>query len=609
MHKLYNCERFKELPRSERFNIVRGARLCFNCLSPYHMAPACQSSIVCQLCKARHNTMLHYERSRQRETSRQVISEGEEQQSPTTSDNRQSPIHSCLATEPTDTHVFLSTAIVQVQDSRGFMRDCRAVLDSGSMVNFISRSLLNLLQLTTQRADLPIRGVGASQTQSVAKVELHVSSKITNYKLILPCFVLPTVVNDLPSCTAPTESWSIPFELRDKLADPNFHKTRAVDLLIGAGEFYELMEPERVSMGIGNLSLQDTKLGWIVTGGLEIICLLGINSLGESMEGDWNAVLADEDRYGKASRANQRSIEEEETLRHFEHSTKRNEDGRFVLRLPTKPELKNMGSSLELATARFINIERRLQRDESLRVEYVRFMKEYLEMGHMREVTAEEEWRENEYYLPHHPVLKSSSLTTKTRVVFDGSARTSTGLALNDVLMRGQSVQEDIFSILTRFRKHQYVITADFEKMFRQIRIAEDDCHLQRILWRSNPSEVLRKYNLLTVTYGTTPASFMATQCLVTLAEEVEKEDENVAEVIRKDFYMDDLMTGCDTIEECIRLQRHVTVILGSAKLTLRKWCSNSPLIIANISQGRNDPFFALNIGNEDIVKSLGLCW
>lgn len=230
-------------------------------------------------------------------------------------------------------------------------------------------------------------------------------------------------------------------------------------------------------------------------------------------------------------------------------------------------------------------------------------------MGHMRKVTTQEELFKKGYYLPHHPVLKSSSLTTKTRVVFDGSARTTSGLALNDVLMRGPTVQEDIFSILVRFRKHQYVITADIEKMFRQIMIAPEDRHLQRILWRANPSEMLRTYNLLTITYGTTPASFMATQCLVTLAEDIEKENPKLAEVINRDFYMDDLMTGCDTVEECMQLQRHITVILESAKLPLRKWCSNSHLIIANISVNQKDPFFALNLGDEDTVKSLGLCW
>ncbi|XP_008185105.1 uncharacterized protein LOC103309988 [Acyrthosiphon pisum] len=591
MHKLYHCERFKELPQSNRFNIVRSARLCFNCLSPYHMAPACQSKSVCQRCKNKHNTLLHYEKSSQGYASRQYTNEDEDSQtSSTPPDQRKSSVHSCLAAKPTDTHVFLSTAIVQVTDSRGFMRDTRAVLDSGSMVNFISRSLLNVLQFNTQKTSLPIRGVGASQVQSVAKVEVHVYSKVTNYRIMLPCFVLLTVVSELPACNTPTSNWNIPFDLRGKLADPKFDKVGSVDLLIGAGIFYELLEAERVSLGIGNLSLQDTKLGWVVTGGLEVTCLLGINSLGETMESDWKAILADEQQYGKGSKANQRCEEEEETLQHFKKSVRRSEDGRFVLRLPTKPETQNLGDSLAMATSRFINIERRIQRDEQLRVEYVKFMKEYFDMGHMREVTSEEELFKKGYYLPHHPVLKASSLTTKTRVVFDGSARTTSGLALNDVLMRGPTVQEDIFSILVRFRKHQYVITADIEKMFRQIMIAPEDCHLQRILWRANPSEKLRTYNLLTITYGTTPASFMATQCLVTLAEEIEKENPKVAEVISRDFYMDDLMTGCDTVEECMQLQKHITVILESAKLPLRKWCSNSHLIIANISENDKDP-------------------
>jgi len=232
-----------------------------------------------------------------------------------------------------------------------------------------------------------------------------------------------------------------------------------------------------------------------------------------------------------------------------------------------------------------------------------------MDMGHMREIKNGEVSLKNAYYLPHHPVLKSSSLTTKTRVVFDGSARTTTGLSLNYVLMRGLTVQEDILSILARFRKHQYVITADIEKMFRQIMVAVEDCHLQRILWRANPSEELRTYNLLTVTYGTTPASFIATQCLATLAQEQKKENKKVAEVIDRDFYMDGLMTVYDMVEECMQLQKYVTVVLESAKLPLRKWCSNSPIIIATINENQNDPLFALNIGDEDSVKSLGLCW
>jgi len=119
-----------------------------------------------------------------------------------------------------------------------------------------------------------------------------------------------------------------------------------------------------------------------------------------------------------------------------------------------------------MATSRFMNIEGRLQRDSILRTD-LDFMKEYLEMGHMRLVPVETKIPERAFYLPHHAVLKSSSLTTKTRIVFDSSAKITTGLSLNDVLMPGPTTQDDIFSILTRFLKHQYIITTDIKKMFR----------------------------------------------------------------------------------------------------------------------------------------------
>lgn len=58
--------------------------------------------------------------------------------------------------------------------------------------------------------------------------------------------------------------------------------------------------------------------------------------------------------------------------------------------------------------------------------------------------------------------------------------------------------------------------------MYRQISVDKEDCDLQQILWRANPGEPLRTYHLTTDTYGTTPASFIATQCLIALAEGIE---------------------------------------------------------------------------------------
>lgn len=50
------------------------------------------------------------------------------------------------------------------------------------------------------------------------------------------------------------------------------------------------------------------------------------------------------------------------------------------------------------------------------------------------------------------------------------------------------------------------VLTADVEKMYRQINIHPDGRDLQRIVWRTNESEPIQTYTLNTVTYGTTSA-------------------------------------------------------------------------------------------------------
>ena len=119
------------------------------------------------------------------------------------------------------------------------------------------------------------------------------------------------------------------------------------------------------------------------------------------------------------------------------------------------------------AERRLRAIEHRLERRPDLKVQYHEFMKEYEELGHMEPVKSREHWRPC-YFLPHYAVFKETSTTTKTRVVFNGSAKTSNGLPLNDILQVGPTVQPDLYSIVLRFRTHQMCFTADITNMYRQ---------------------------------------------------------------------------------------------------------------------------------------------
>jgi len=164
-------------------------------------------------------------------------------------------------------------------------------------------------------------------------------------------------------------------------------------------------------------------------------------------------------------------------------------------------------------------------------------MDEYLKLEH---VELAQKTNGPTYYLPHYSVFKSNSLTTKTRVVFDDSANTRSIHSLNGILLRGPNVQPDLISIILRFRTYKVALTADKAKMYRQIRIVPEDCDMQRICYRSSSTETLKDYRLLTVTYGTRSASYLATRCILELSYTVNNHATQRA--IQEDFYIDDLL-------------------------------------------------------------------
>lgn len=139
-------------------------------------------------------------------------------------------------------------------------------------------------------------------------------------------------------------------------------------------------------------------------------------------------------------------------------------------------------------------------------------MREYEELGHMVPRKAGE--APAKYYISHHAVLKEESSTIKLRVVFDASATSSSGKSPNEMMLTGPKLQEDLSQLLLRWRQYAVVMTADIEKMYRQIRIREDDQLYQTILWRYSPRDPIQEYRLTAVTYGTTSVPYLAVKTL-----------------------------------------------------------------------------------------------
>lgn len=123
------------------------------------------------------------------------------------------------------------------------------------------------------------------------------------------------------------------------------------------------------------------------------------------------------------------------------------------------------------------------------------------------ELVSEEDLTKAEaecFYLPMHGVVKESSSTMKLRVVFDASARSTSGCSLNDLLLPGPTLYPLITTILIRFRQHLIWMSSDISKMFREVSLHPDERDFHRYLVREQDSNKLKYWRMIRLTFGVT---------------------------------------------------------------------------------------------------------
>ncbi|KAF2878905.1 hypothetical protein ILUMI_27265 [Ignelater luminosus] len=608
-HFIYNCNKLKGLPVKSRLAEIRKLKLCINCLRSNHVKQECLSS-GCKICSRKHNTLLHFN-----EVSNSFVNNSEIRNNPTEQEGSQNIVNAenslalCSAglsfNHNYDT-VLLSTAIVHVYDRNNTPVKCRALLDTGSMSNFISRELFVKLNLPSQDTNTSVYGINSARAVAAARTQAKIKSIHTSFNASLDFFVLPDISGKIPVRNIPRPAVQIPNNI--KLADPEFDISRKIDILIGAQIYHDLMWVGQIRVGKNQPVLQKSKLGWIISGPLKFntataptqTCLLAINrvDIQNQLEKFWEL---------EETEVKRKTLTKEENLceRHFIETHKRDETGRFTVSLPLKQEYTRLGDTKQVAIKRFLTLERKFSRDNNLKRTYSEFMSQYVEMGHMTKINEDHLSGNNTvYYLPHHPVEKQSSVTTKLRVVFNASQPSTSGKSLNDMLLVGPNIQDDLFAILIRFSRHTYVIKADIAKMYRQINVEDSQRDLQRIVWREDPNQELAHYRLNTVTYGTASASFLATRCLRQISLENEAMYPAASRAISNSFYMDDLLTGSDKIDELKTLKDDLQQLLRTYGFELRQWMSNEQSVINSESSARSPQYY---ISDDKTAKTLGV--
>lgn len=577
-HGLYFCKEFMEISPERKLKMVERLNVCKNCLFS-HNGNACMSNKTCKHCNGGHNTMLHDAIMTKVSTSKQ----------------RQS---SHVSNEDVN-EVLLATAQITVQSADGNFIILRALLDQGSQVTLITEDAVQRLKLKKNKYDAVVTGLGASSSNKCkGEVQLMCKALNSDYEFNVKALVMRSLTNKLPNKSFKLESWS---EIENlKLADPQFNITSNIDILLGADIYSVLIMEGLIRVNNKLITAQQTRLGWVLSGNCTTYkCHVVLNNI-EQISKFW-----EQEEITNVVESESQTINPCD--KYYEETTTRLTDGRYQVRLPMKPGFESkLGQSKSQAIAQYKQLERKINKNKEYGQMYRDFMTEYEQLGHMKKSITKQDI---EYFLPHHGIIREEAVFTKIRVVFNASAKTSTGLSLNDLMENGPNLQADLQHLLLQWRQHKYVLAADIEKMYRFILVHPEDRPLQKIIWTdSDNSGNITEYELVSLTYGTKSAPYIAQKTLKQLAIDEGDNYPRAKPILQNNFYMDDALFGSHSIEEARKCRDELINLLSSGGFNLRKWSSNEPALVNDLpDEMRNPNNFAFT--ETETSKTLGLGW
>ena len=345
-------------------------------------------------------------------------------------------------------------------------------------MSLVSSRVTQQLHLPLEKTNLQFSAVLDNPCKAVKHItNLSISSLQGENPVAVRAAVVTTVTGDIPAQETETVS-HLPHLADLELADPTFHLPGKVDILLGSEVYPQLMTQIPMVTGAPSepAALQ-TIFGWAIIGPVKSAsnncqqkstqCSQTIIS-NEDLDVLFNNFWLSQDPERPTLNCTQVEVQvEEHYLKTVSYSP---ENCRYRVSLPWMPDAPALGDCRSQALSRYISNERSILR-RGIWKEFQAVVQSYLDLGHAELVPPGERETACKYYLPMHSVVKQSSTSTKLRVVFDGSALTTSGHSLNQSLLVGPTLHPSLLAIILKFRLYPIAITADVSKMYREVEL------------------------------------------------------------------------------------------------------------------------------------------
>ena len=603
-HGILQCNDLKRMgqenPNKRRDRILK-LGLCLKCLGR-HSADNCKVKVACEVCGYPHATILHIYRRFPKKPSKSPTVESEsadtrtnEEDSSSNTDQNSIPSPRVLCTNVPDSRESMScskTLLVEITMSQVSEKSmlAYAIIDEQCNSTLVDTRVLDFFELDFPSADFSIKFATQDceeRTSGKYVTGLQVKGMLTDEIIPIPealsCSNLADTTQEVASPELVRKH-----RLISQFAKhfPEFQPKIPVLLIIGrncgramATECLTTVEPY----------VHKTPLGYSLVGNV------GVQSPSNEVRVLRSALERDhpvEVKYNFTKRPSE-NFDTYATYPDDEHPGYSYEDKKFMSEMVSKiciNDKNNIELPLPLKNTelpqnkaqvfqRTRKTLQNLQKDPEKLQQCIQSVEKSIQKEYIEPVPPHEidNPPHQTWYLPIFPVGNKNKAP---RLVYDASAKYH-GISLNDALLQGPDLNNQLRSVLLRFREQPIAFAADIEAMFNNYAVPSDQTDLQRFFWYKNndPTKDLVPYRSTRHIFGCVSSPAVSTCGLKYCADQLPDGDE-AKDYLDKNFYVDDGLHSTSSAVSAIEVLTKTMSLLKTYNMKLHKVISNSQEVL-----------------------------
>ncbi|XP_052281199.1 uncharacterized protein LOC127878708 [Dreissena polymorpha] len=519
-HGVWNCDNFKEMNVSQRWDKAKQLYLCYRCLGFNHVGKSCRRSRQCghNGCEELHHRLLH------RDAQKSMKSNAADRpvQSPT--EENGATYLSAKSHTRSDLVGLRTVPVILANGNRSIT--VNALLDDASTKTYINSDVAAELGCKGRTEKVKVNVLnGQVETFETRPVKFEIRSVNGSVKINVAAYTANKVTGDME-----VVDWNKYQRKWPHLRDVTFPKATTrpiVDILIGVdcADLHYALEERRDRAGKPIARL--TQLGWTCIGNpcsnltpvlqkkyartYFVRDVTEIETLNLTLKKFWEVER-------ESTESHVVNIDEQQALKAVKQSCIF-ENQMYRVAIPWKSNETVMLKNYKMALNRIENTQKILKRCPQEAKAYSEYIEQYVEKGYVSKV-SDSEVSNLKWFPPHFPVLRPDKDTKKTRIVFDAAAKFE-DVSLNDKMHQGPKLHRDLFDVLLRFKKHPVAVVCDIAEMYLRIGIDHANKPYHRFLWRGmNHNRCPDIYDFDRVVFGENSSPLQAQYVLQQRARE-----------------------------------------------------------------------------------------